>query len=62
LALVANDATIRRRKMVNFAQEIRTVGGETVHREKALDFGGRNSTALQSAPDSCSAGPAIQYF
>jgi hypothetical protein len=62
LALVANDATIRRRKMVNFAQETRTVVGETVHREKALDFGGRNATALQSAPDSCSAGPAIKNF
>ena len=35
-------------KRVNFAQETRTVGGETVHREKALDFGGRNSTARRT--------------
>ncbi len=27
---------------------------------KALDFGASNSTALQFAPDSCSAGPAIK--
>jgi hypothetical protein len=34
--------------------------GEKVRRENALDFSGYNSTALQPAPDSCSAGPAIQ--
>ena len=31
-----------------------------VRREKPLDFsGGKSATALQSAPDSCSAGPAV---
>ena len=34
------------------------VVGEIVRREKPLAFSGCNSTALQSAPDSCSAGPA----
>jgi hypothetical protein len=56
LALIANDAAIRRRKMVNFAQETRTFADATVRREKALDLSVCNSTALQSASDSGSAG------
>jgi hypothetical protein len=34
---------------------------EKVRREKALDSQRANSTALQSAPDSCSAEPAVKY-
>src|ERR1700723_2215404 len=39
----------------------RSVGiiGEKVRREKSVDFSGCNSTVLQFAPDSCSAGPAM---
>ena len=40
--MVVDDAAIRRRKMVNFAQESWIVG-EIVRREKALDFSGCNS-------------------
>jgi hypothetical protein len=41
---------------------LKGIVGETVPSVKGLDFSGCDSTALQSAPDSCSAGPAIKCF